>query len=227
MASVSAPARRRPASAPAPSPAHVERHGKCRLTLTIGETEYRLRPFPPAPGTGLKQIWTLRKIQTDPLREPVAYAVATDGRQAKCTCPDHEINGASCKHIGALVALGLLKTRRPRPAKAPAPAPAPVEASAPPPVPAPSPAAGINDRIPEGWQPGGAARPAPAPARPDRGPIAEGFRRATRRLVAELAGTPEPEEEGFRCAYCGDEFDPEVSRDPHFCRPCSEIGGGQ
>jgi SWIM zinc finger len=204
MASVSAPARRRPASAPSPAP--VERHGTCRLTLKIGETEYRLRPFPPAPGSGLKQIWTLRKIQPDPLREPVAYAIATDGREAKCTCPDHEINGSNCKHIMALVALGLIKVRRPRPAR-PAPAKAPV-------------AARSSAAIPEGWEPGGAA----GPARPERGPVAEGFARASRRMVADLAGAPEPEEEGFLCAYCGDEFDPAESRDPHFCAPCAQIG---
>jgi hypothetical protein len=67
-----------------------------------------------------------------------------------CTCPDQSINGAECKHIRALLAEGLIDE----------PAPPPVAA---PPVAAPA------DRIPEGWQPGGAAtRPCAACDRPFR-----------------------------------------------------------
>ena len=62
-------------------------------------------PVSPAPGSGLRAIWTLRKTEGP---EPVAYAVASDGLEAHCTCPDHEIHGALCKHIGALVALLLV-----------------------------------------------------------------------------------------------------------------------
>ncbi len=116
MSTVSAPARPRkaraprPAPAPSPSPAGpVERHGVCRLTLRIGGTEYRLRSFPPAPGSGLRAIWTLRKTEGP---QPVAYAVASDGIEAHCTCPDHEIHGAVCKHIGALAALRLIPAAR-------------------------------------------------------------------------------------------------------------------
>ena len=96
-----------PSEAPAPA-APTERHGICRLTLRIGGTDYRLRPFPPVPGSGLVAIWTLRKFQDDPGRAPVAYAVASDGCETKCTCPDHTLNGARCKHIMALIALRLI-----------------------------------------------------------------------------------------------------------------------
>jgi hypothetical protein len=37
------------------------------------------------------------------------------GEQPGCTCPDHEISGATCKHVMALAALGLV--RRPRAAR--------------------------------------------------------------------------------------------------------------
>jgi hypothetical protein len=92
-----------PVQAPARPGSAVERHGKCRLTLSIGGVGYRLRPVPPPPG--LKVVWTLRKLEGP---APVAYAVASDGQDIKCTCPDHEKNGARCKHIGALVACGLV-----------------------------------------------------------------------------------------------------------------------
>ncbi len=91
------------AVAPARPAGPVERHGKCQLTLSIGGVGYRLRPVPPPPG--LKVVWTLRKLEGP---APVAYAVASEGQEIKCTCPDHEKNGARCKHIGALVACGLV-----------------------------------------------------------------------------------------------------------------------
>src|SRR3954469_11528251 len=103
MASVSAPPRaRRARRAPSPSPAAPpvappERHGTCSLTLRIGGTSYALRPCPPPPG--LSVVWTLRKLEGP---EPVAYAVASDGAEAHCTCPDHQHNQASCKHMMAL-----------------------------------------------------------------------------------------------------------------------------
>jgi len=95
-----------PASAPAPAPA---RHGTCRLTLTIGENDYRLRPYPVAADTGLVAVWSLRKLAGP---TPTSYAVASDGFEAHCTCPDHDINGAKCKHINALMALGLIPSDR-------------------------------------------------------------------------------------------------------------------
>ena len=211
MASVSAPARPRPASAP-PAPAATVRHGKCSLHLSIGGTRYRLHPLTPPPG--FKAVWSLRKQAVD---SSAVYQVAVEkGQPPACTCPDHEINGAVCKHIGALKALGLIPGRKARPAAArrsharrlaePAPAPsAPAPSSAPPPA---------------------------APA-PDPGGFAAGFRRAVdqhlamRRMAERIDGTPRPEtddpaDQPFECAYCGTEFDPAVSRDPHLCGACTE-----
>ena len=98
------------------------------------------------------------------------------GKPAHCTCPDHERSGWTCKHLGALLALGLLPAPKPASAKskrlhaknarlAIAEAKAlPKEArqhlaEIAPPAPAPS--------LPEGWQPGG-----------DYASFAAGFRQA-------------------------------------------------
>jgi hypothetical protein len=206
MASVSAPARPRPAAAP-PAPASTVRHGKCSLRLSIGGTEYRLHPL--TPPAGFKVVWSLRKQADD---HSAVYQVAVEkGRPPACTCPDHEINGAVCKHIGALKALGLIPGRKARPAAArraharrlaEAPAPAPAAA------------------LPEGWVPGGAAAPAPA------GSFAAGFQSAVQAQVRRISGQvePEAETEDFLCAFCGDPFDPATSRDPHLCGPCAEGG---
>ena len=113
MASVSAPARPRPASAP-PAPPAAVRHGKCGLHLSIGGTRYRLHPL--TPPAGFKVVWSLRKQAAD---HSATYQVAVEkGQPPACTCPDHEINGAVCKHIGALKALGLIPGRKARPAAA-------------------------------------------------------------------------------------------------------------
>jgi hypothetical protein len=188
-----------PAVAPPPAPpANPVRQGTCALTLHIGGTQYKLRPMPPH--AEIAHLWTLSKRQPDPLKEPVAYAVASDaaGRKAACTCPDFEYNGAVCKHIGALRALRLI----PGPAAPPAPAE--------PPAPEP------NGRIEEGWQPGGKATPAPSPAQQ-----AEEFRGAVRAEVKRRrkARGPEP------CLDCGAPLsDDAVSPDPALCRSCYEGG---
>jgi hypothetical protein len=133
------------------------------------------------------------------------YQVAVEkGQQPACTCPDFEINGAVCKHIGALRALGLIPGRKARPAAA---------------------RRSHARRLAE------PAAPAPAP-----GSFAAGFRRAVdehlamRRMAERIDGTPRPEaddpaDQPFECAYCGTEFDPAVSRDPHLCGACAEEGG--
>ncbi len=110
MATVSSPPR--PVGAAPPT----VRHGICRLTLRIGGTEYRLRPMP-APA-GFRAVWTLRKL--DPHGPAVTYSVAQPkGEPAGCTCPDHEYNKSTCKHIMSLAALGLLpRPKAARPAKA-------------------------------------------------------------------------------------------------------------
>ena len=112
------PSRQATAPAKAPSP---RSGGTCRLTLRINGVDYRLRPMP-APA-GLSIVWTLSKIQPDPLTAPVAYAVAADGQaEVHCTCPDHQHNGHACKHILALAACHLI----PPVVSPPAPSPSPV-----------------------------------------------------------------------------------------------------
>ena len=190
MSTVSAPARPRPASAP-PAPAATVRHGKCSLHLSIGGTRYRLHPITPPPG--FRAVWSLRKQSPE---SSAVYQVAIEKGQAPaCTCPDFEINGAVCKHIGALKALGLIPGRKARPAAA---------------------RRSHARRL---------AEPAPAPAGPPpAGPFATGFRSAIAREVAALRGEPVEEESYPHCAACGEAFDPVVSRDPHFCGPCAEEG---
>jgi hypothetical protein len=80
------------------------RHGTCRLQITIGGTSYSLRPIPAQP-RGVT-VWVLRAL--DGPRAGTRYQVASVNRQAGCTCPDHKTNGATCKHVMALRALGLI-----------------------------------------------------------------------------------------------------------------------
>jgi hypothetical protein len=80
------------------------RHGKCRLHITIGGTCYALRPIPGQP-RGVK-VYCLRSLNGE--RAGMFYSVAIVNREAGCTCPDAEINGAVCKHIMALRAIGFL-----------------------------------------------------------------------------------------------------------------------
>ena len=136
------------------------RHGLCRLTLRIGGTDYTLKPCPPE--TNVLAAWSLRKL--DPHASARYVVAAPKGKPAHCTCPDHERSGWTCKHLGALLALGLVPAPKPVTAKAKrlhaknarlaiAEAKAlPKEArqhlaEIAPPAPAPS--------LPEGWQPGG------------------------------------------------------------------------
>jgi hypothetical protein len=185
------------------------RHGLCRLTLRIGGTDYRLRPMPAPPG--FKAVWVLRKL--DPGGE-VAYSVAVPkGEPAGCTCPDHEINGAICKHILALAAVGLIpkpkvpKPRRPRKRdlrlhaknarQAIAEAKAlPVEARR------------------------HLAEIAPPPPPED---FAASFRAAIHDQLARMSGTP-AEPRPALCELCGDPFDPAASGDPRYCTECLEGG---
>ena len=199
----------------APSPV---RHGIARLTLRIGGTDYRLRPMPAPPG--FRAVWVLRKL--DPHGE-VAYSVAAPkGQPAGCTCPDHEYNGATCKHIMALAALGLIP--RPKAAKPKATSPARARqlhaknarqaidqaqaivesrrSASPVPAPAPVPV------LPERWQPGG-AHPS----------FATGFRSAIQAHVARIGRG------GYEiCDGCGAEFDIQISGDPNFCEACVAQG---
>ena len=74
--------------------------------------------------------------------------------------------------------------------------------------------------MPAAWR---ADAPAPAP-RPPAGAFATGFRSAVAAELRRMSGQDEPETAYPRCEACGDEFDPAVSRDPHFCGPCAEEG---
>jgi SWIM zinc finger len=100
-------------------PVRPIRHGVHALRIRIGATWYQLRALP-APA-GFRTVWTLRKL--DPAAPAATYSVAqAKGEDARCTCPDHELNGALCKHIMALAAAGLVKmpkAARPKPPKAP------------------------------------------------------------------------------------------------------------
>ena len=80
------------------------RHGTCRLHIAIGGTSYSLRPIPAQP-RGVT-AWVLRAL--DGPRSGTRYSVASVNRQAGCTCPDHETNGATCKHVMALRVIGLI-----------------------------------------------------------------------------------------------------------------------
>jgi hypothetical protein len=176
-----------------PAPAVPVRHGKCSLHLSIGGTRYRLQPI--TPPVGVKVVWTLRK-QSD--TDSAVYQVAVaKGQQPACTCPDFEIRGAVCKHVGALKALGLIPGRKARPAAA---------------------RRSHARRLAEP-----AEAPAPAPA----GAFATGFRSAVSAEVRRIGGQVEPEPEPEGCLYCGDPFDPAISRDPHFCASCAAEGGAR
>jgi hypothetical protein len=81
-------------------------HGMCRLTLTINGTEYGVKPIPCDPPAAIK-AFRLRKANG------TAYDVAQTTHGLVCDCPDfvfHRdgIDEAGCKHIKALVALGML-----------------------------------------------------------------------------------------------------------------------
>ena len=189
--------------------------------------DYRLRPMPAPPG--FRAVWVLRKLDT---RGEVVYSVAAPkGQPAGCTCPDHEHNGATCKHIMAMAALGLI----PRP-KAPrlkvvssararqlhaknarqaiGQAQALVESrrpALPAPAPAPGPAsapARSAPVLPEGWQTGG-----------DYERFAAGFRQAVSAHVARIGRG------GYEiCEGCGADFDPEISGHPGLCFECAKEG---
>jgi hypothetical protein len=102
MATV-APEVRGAQSAPTPP----VRHGTCRLIVIIDGTEYRLSRSPSA-----RAAWHLKRM-AEP-REGAVYCVLTHKCIVTCTFPDSIMNGAVCKHVRALKALGLV-ARRARP----------------------------------------------------------------------------------------------------------------
>ena len=90
-----------------PAPAPPVRHGTCRLIVIIDGTEYRLTRSPSA-----RAAWHLKRL-AEP-RKGTVYCVLTHKCVVTCTCPDSITNGAVCKHVRALKALGLV-ARRARP----------------------------------------------------------------------------------------------------------------
>ncbi|AGA26047.1 hypothetical protein Sinac_1669 [Singulisphaera acidiphila DSM 18658] len=83
-----------------------------RMTLTINTTTYEVEPVPCDPGTAL-QCFALRKSNQ------VVYHVSRHDHGAECTCADFEFNRnhrdpLGCKHIRAMVAIGVLDTRAAR-----------------------------------------------------------------------------------------------------------------
>jgi SWIM zinc finger len=184
------------------------RHGIARLTLRIGGTDYRLRPMP-AP-TGFRAVWVLRKL--DPHSAAVTYAVAqAKGEPAACTCPDHEINGAICKHVLALAAIGLIpKQKVPKPRQS---RKRDLQLHA----------RNAHRAIAEANALPAEARRHPAEIAPPPEDFAAGFRAAIRDELARMGGTP-AEPRPALCELCGDPFDPAASRDPHYCTECLEGG---
>ena len=85
-------------------PAPPVRHGTCRLTLTIDGTPYRLAKAPAA-----RAAWHLKRL-AEP-RKGQVYCVLTHHRIVTCTFPYSIMNGAVCKHVRALKALGLAARR--------------------------------------------------------------------------------------------------------------------
>ena len=83
----------------APTPAGTPvRHGLCSHTIGINGHSYRLRPASAPPP--IESVITLSKTDGSG-----AYALATDGLEIHCTCPDHTEAGSTCKHIMAIVAI--------------------------------------------------------------------------------------------------------------------------
>ena len=85
-------------------PAPPVRTGKARLVLVIDGVEYRLSKSPAA-----RTAWHLKRL-AEP-RKGTIYCVLTHKNVVTCSCPDTTINGAVCKHVLALRAVGLVSRR--------------------------------------------------------------------------------------------------------------------
>jgi len=80
------------------------RTGKARLVLVIDGTEYKVSRSPSA-----RAAWHLKRM-AEP-RKGTIYCVLTHKSVVTCSCPDSIMNGAVCKHVRALVAVGLVSRR--------------------------------------------------------------------------------------------------------------------
>ncbi len=81
----------------------VARHGKCRMYVVIDEQPYVLKRL------GRDQY---KLSAQGGARDGANYRTGRTRTSWHCSCPDHQNRGVRCKHIGALIALGLLS--RPR-----------------------------------------------------------------------------------------------------------------
>lgn len=80
----------------------------CRLTLTIDDTAYTVRPIPLLPESKLARRIRLRKADGT-----VYFVVQARGDDPlldapTCNCPDHVSRRRPCKHLKALKACGLI-----------------------------------------------------------------------------------------------------------------------
>ena len=91
-----------------PAKARSPRHGTCKLRVFINSDEYSLKRQP-APRPSVR-VWALRKLTGD--RAGAVYQVVRAAGRITCSCPDLQNNKFRCKHIKALVALGLLSGRK-------------------------------------------------------------------------------------------------------------------
>lgn len=85
--------------------APIARTGSCRLRLVINGVDYSVRPH--KVGVAGARAWRVKKLVVG----GGSYLVVKSRGSVACTCPDHAHRGVKCKHIGALIAAGLLSRK--------------------------------------------------------------------------------------------------------------------
>lgn len=76
------------------------RHGKARAFVRINLQPYGLRKM-------RENHWTLEKSDGT-----IYHSQRLAANSYSCTCPDFKIRGLRCKHLGALMACGLMTSPR-------------------------------------------------------------------------------------------------------------------
>lgn len=79
------------------------RHGSCKLLISINEQLYTVRRRKALTRHG--KVWTLKKP------DGTMYTCTWYDRESACDCPDARRRNATCKHIQALRAAGLMPRR--------------------------------------------------------------------------------------------------------------------